>query len=366
MKKLYITFIAIFLIIIVLPGVYILATPDREFSDNENRVLQTAPALNGDTLLDGSFQSKLSKYLSDQFPARDLWTAVGTKIKLTLGFADIGGAYIGRDGYYMEKITSDDFELDRYRENLASIKSFIDAQGLPSTVVLVPAAGTVLKDKLPANAQMYDARLMYGIAQDVFGDGVSLPDIYSALSEHSGEYIYYRTDHHWTTMGAYLAYDCIMQGNGAYEGELQKVSDSFLGTTYSKTLDSAAVPDEVYIAPVSDSLAVTADGKNIEVYDMSKLDTKDKYTVFFGGNRAMMLIKGGAQNGKTLLVIKDSFANSLAPFLTADYENILILDLRYFNGSVKNLVSSSGVTDIMFVGEMSNVAKDENLFKLLF
>ena len=99
MKKLYITFIAIFLVIIVLPGVYILATPDREFSDNENRVLQTAPALNGDTLLDGSFQSKLSKYLSDQFPARDLWTAVGTKIKLTLGFADIGGAYIGRDGY---------------------------------------------------------------------------------------------------------------------------------------------------------------------------------------------------------------------------------------------------------------------------
>ncbi len=78
------------------------------------------------------------------------------------------------------------------------------------------------------------------------------------------------------------------------------------------------------------------------------------------------VIKGGAQNGKTLLVIKDSFANSLAPFLTADYENILMLDLRYFNGSVKNLVSSSGVTDIMFVGEMSNVAKDENLFKLLF
>lgn len=77
------------------------------------------------------------------------------------------------------------------------------------------------------------------------------------------------------------------------------------------------------------------------------------------------VIKGGAQNGKTLLVIKDSFANSLAPFLTADYENILMLDLRYFNGSVKNLVSS-GVTDIMFVGEMSNVAKDENLFKLLF
>ena len=122
----------------------------------------------------------------------------------------------------------------------------------------------------------------------------------------------------------------------------------------------------MYIAPVSDSLAVTADGKSIEVYDMSKLETKDKYTVFFGGNRAMMLIKGGAQNGKTLLVIKDSFANSLVPFLTADYENILMLDLRYFNGSVKNLVSSSGVTDIMFVGEMSNVAKDENLFKLLF
>lgn len=366
MKKLYIAFIAIFLAVIILPGVYILAVPDKDFSDNENRVLQTAPELNGDTILDGSFQSKLSKYLSDQFPARDLWTAVGTKIKLSVGFSDIGGAYIGKDGYYMEKITDADFSLDRYRENLASIKSFIDASGLPSTVVLVPAAGTVLSDKLPANAQMYDPSLMYSVASDCLGDSARLPDLYSALRDHADEYIFYRTDHHWTTMGALIAYNCIMQDNGAYTGELQKVSDSFLGTTYSKTLDSAAKPDEVYIAPISDSLAVTADGKDIEVYDMSALEKKDKYTVFFGGNRAMMLISGGAQNGKTLLVIKDSFANSLAPFLTADYENILMLDLRYYNGSVKSLLASAGVTDIMFVGEMSNIAKDENLFKLLF
>lgn len=366
MKKLYIGFICLFLAIIVLPTAFIFLSPDNEFSDNENRMLQTAPTLNLDTILDGSFQSNLSKYLSDQFPARELWTEVGTKAKLLAGFRDIGGAYICDDGYYMEKITANDVDLERYAENLDIIKDFIDYCGVDASVALVPSAGTVLSDKLPANAEMYDAAAMYAAAKDFLGSSAYLPDLYSALSEHSGEYIFYRTDHHWTTSGALIAYGSIMNGQGAYVGELELVSDAFLGTTYSKTLDSSAVPDEVYIAPISDSVSVYADGKDIDVYDMSALEKKDKYTVFFGGNKAQMIISGGVQNGKTLLVIKDSFANSLAPFLTADYENIIMLDLRYYNGSVRGLVESANVTDILFVSEMSNLANDENLFKLMF
>lgn len=366
MKKLYIGFICLFLAIIVLPTALIFLSPDREFSDNENRMLQTAPTLNLDTILDGNFQSELSKYLSDQFPARDLWTEVGTKAKLLVGFRDIGGAYICDDGYYVEKITDEDYSTELYEENLGIIKDFIDYCGVDATVALVPAAGTVLSDKLPANAKMYDPSAMFETAKDCLASSAFLPDIHAALSEHSDEYIFYRTDHHWTTHGVLIAYESIMSGHGSYVGEPRLVSDGFLGTTYSKTLDSSAVPDEVYIAPVSDTVKVYADGEDIEVYDMSALEKKDKYTVFFGGNKAQMIISGGAQNGKTLLVIKDSFANSLAPFLTADYENIIMLDLRYYNGSVRGLVESANVTDILFIAEMSNVAKDENLFKLMF
>ena len=372
MKKQNIIIILVFCAVILFPGLAVWLTPDREFSENENRYLQKLPVPNADTVQSGDFGDEVEDYLSDQFWLRDRWTALRSRVKMLLGNKDIGGVYLCRDGYYIEKVTQNDLDEGRLRKNLQTVREFFDRcveLGLEAddlTFLPVPTPGYILKDKLPRYAVLFDEDAVFA-EMGAAMDGYRLVDLREPFAAAcADEQLYYRTDHHWTTMGAYLAYDCIMQGNGAYEGELQKVSNSFLGTTYSKTLDSAAVPDEVYIAPVSDSLAVTADGKNIEVYDMSKLDTKDKYTVFFGGNRAMMLIKGGAQNGKTLLVIKDSFANSLVPFLTADYENILMLDLRYFNGSVKNLVSSSGVTDIMFVGEMSNVAKDENLFKLLF
>ena len=366
MKKLYIIFIVIFLTAIVLPSVWVFATPDKDFSDNENRMLQTRPGLSGEALLSGSFQDKLTSFISDQFPARDLWTAVGSRVKMLSGMKDIGGAYIGGDGYYMEMLPDEDIDLEKYDSNLGLIKDFaLKNPDKPATLLLVPATGTVLSEKLPANAGMYDAAALYLRARNSLPN-VALPDVYSALLGHADEYIYYRTDHHWTTAGAKYAYDCLTGGQGAYTGEPELFSDSFLGTTYSKTLDSSAVADSVYIAPVSDKLKVTADGKETELYYTAAANEKDKYKVFFGGNHAQTLIEGGADNGKTLLVIKDSFANSLVPFLTADYETIIMLDLRYFNGSVQNIADEMGADELLFVYEMSGFAGDNNIIKLSF
>lgn len=366
MKKLYVIFIVIFIAAIVLPSVWVFATPDTDFSDNENRMLQTRPELDGEALLSGSFQDKLTSFISDQFPARDLWTSIGSRIKKLSGMKDIGGAYICGDGYYMEMLTDGDIDLKKYDENLRIVKDFLlKNEDLPATLLLVPATGTVLSDKLPPNADMYDAEQLAARAGLALPNAV-LPDLYSALSAHSDEYIYYRTDHHWTTAGAKYAYDCLTGGAGAYSGNLELFSDSFLGTTYSKTLDSSAVPDSVYIAPVSDGLKVTADGSETELYYTAAANEKDKYKVFFGGNHAQTLIEGGADNGKTLLVIKDSFANSLVPFLTADYETIVMLDLRYFNGSVQHIIDEMGVDELLFVYEISGFAGDNNIIKLSF
>ena len=114
MKKLYITFIALFLAMVVLPSAFVFLGEDRSFSDNENRMLQTAPELRGDDMLSGRFQEKLTDYISDQFPARDVWTELGTRIKKAAGFKDIGGAYLGSDGYYMEKITPEDVDQRKF------------------------------------------------------------------------------------------------------------------------------------------------------------------------------------------------------------------------------------------------------------
>ena len=366
MKKFHIALILLFLAVIILPSVLVFAGEDKTFSDNENRMLQTAPELTVSSILDGSFQDKITDYISDQFPARDTWTELGTDVKKLLGFKDIGGAYLGEDGYYMEKITPDKIDEKNLRRNLMLVSDFLDAnKDVTATMLLVPATGTVMSDKLPRYAQMYDAKKLYETVKAALPDA-SFPDLYAALTEaKASQQVYYRTDHHWTWYGAQTAYKTLLP-DGKYDVSPELFADDFLGTTYSKTLDAAAKPDKVYISRVADTVTVTADGKDIPFYDMSASGEKDKYKVFFGGNYGETTITGGCNNGKTLLVIKDSFANSLVPFLTADYENIIMLDLRYYMGSAQQLIAEKNVSDILFVCEMSSFANDKNMVKLGF
>lgn len=364
MKKLYIAFIALFLVMIVLPSAFVFLGEDRSFSDNENRMLQTAPELRADDVMSGRFQEKLTDYISDQFPARDVWTELGTRVKKAAGFKDIGGAYLGSDGYYMEKITPEDIDERKFASNLAIINDFAKESGVPASALLIPATGTVMSDKLPPHALMYDAEAMYDTARGLLND-VNVPDLYSALSAIKDEQPYYRTDHHWTWYGAYAAYREYMP-NGAYNAQPELFCPDFLGTTYSKTLDPSAQKDSVYISPVADAVRVTADGKDMDFYYAEAKNEKDKYKVFLGGNYGETRISGGCDNGKTLLIIKDSFANSLVPFLTADFENIIMLDLRYYMGSARQLIEQEGVDELLFVGELSGIANDKNMVKLGF
>jgi len=366
MKKLSEIFTAIFVLLIVIPAIIVFASKDKSFSDNENRALQTRPAISGEDILDGDFQEALTKYISDQYPLRDKFTALGSTVKKLVGYKDIGGVYLADDGCYFEKKTNHDISLDKYIENLGLINDFaVEHEGIPVTALLVPEASTIYPEKLPEHALTYDAKGMFGTACEYLPE-CSVPNLYGALCEARGDYIFYKTDHHWTTKGAYTAYSLLMGRSGAFDGRLELVSDSFLGTTYSKTLDPDAGFDSVYIAPVSDKLSVIADGRESAVYDMSKVDVKDKYLVFFGGNFGQVNITGGGDGSRVLLVIKDSYANCLVPMLTCDYGTVIMLDLRYFNGSVKDIMANSGVTEVLFVGEMSNIAADDNLYKLEF
>ena len=201
MKKFHIALIALFLTAIILPSVLVFTGEDKTFSDNENRMLQTEPKLTLSSVLDGSFQSKITDYISDQFPARDMWTALGTDAKKLLGFKDIGGAYLGGDGYYMEKITPDKIDEKNLRRNLMLVSDFVSAnKDIPTTMLLVPATGTVMSDKLPEHARMYDAQKLHETVKAALPDA-SFPDLYAALTEaKASQQVYYRTDHHWTCL----------------------------------------------------------------------------------------------------------------------------------------------------------------------
>ena len=364
MKKLYTIFIVLFLTMIVFPTLWVFTTDDITFSDNENRMLQTAPKLSAKNVADGSFQEDITAYISDQFPARDTWTAVGSRVKKLIGMKDIGGAYLCSDGSCIEKLTQNDVDSTKFRANLGLVQTFAEDSGCKTTLLLVPAAGTVLSDKLPRGAEMYDAEALYKTAEGAL-TGVTLPDLYTALTGSDSDYLFYRTDHHWTQEGARAAYNCFTGGHGACKAVPDLFSDAFHGTTYSKTLDATAPYDSVYTIPVPNGITVTADGKDIPFYDRDAQNEKDKYKVFFGGNYGQLTIEGGTGEG-TLLIIKDSFANSLAPYLTYDYAKIIMLDMRYFMGSALELVKSENVDEVLFVNEMSSFSKDNNLVKLAF
>ena len=352
------------LLLFTVPSILAFLLPDRSFSDNENRMLARKPVLNVETILEGTFQTQTEEWISDQFPQRDFWMSGSSILKKLSGSKDIGGAYLGKDGYYLEMHTPEEFDDVRYRRNLGYIHRITKEFDLPASALLIPCAASVLTEALPFGAVSYDAEKAYTIAGEELKD-VILPDLTEALQEHTDVQRYYRTDHHWTVFGAKIGYDLWKNGNGEYRGDPYLFCSDFYGSTWSKTLDPAAKPDEIYLFPVSDHLTVTADGKSIDLYDLSASERKDKYTVFLGGNHGIVTINGDCENGKKLLVFKDSFANCLAPLLSADYETVIMIDLRYYPGSVHKLIEAVSPDELLFIYEMSNISTGTEFVKFL-
>ncbi|MCU6763743.1 Uncharacterised protein [uncultured Roseburia sp.] len=370
MKKIRMIFIIIVFAALALPGLFILIVPDKSYSENENRYLQTRPKFSVDKIFSGELQQELTDYFSDQFVKRDFWTATATKVKKAAGYDDIGGVFLGKDHYYFEKIEDSDISATRYNQNLNFVKQFLKKhEDLDSAVMIVPSPGTVLSDKLPQGAMLYNSDGMYKQAETIL-KGNGFIDIRPELKAASGDYIYYRTDHHWTAQGAYIGYQQYCKKKGLNVKDFDSfqaaaVTKDFYGTLYSKALDSAAIPDTIELPQNLPSVSVEYNGKEYDsIYDDSKLETKDKYAVFFGGNYGEVVINTSAGTGKRLMVVKDSFANSMIPYLLEDYDQIIMVDMRYYRGSLSKDIRENKITDILVLYEMSNFAEDGNLYKL--
>ena len=275
---------------------------------------------------------------------------------------------------------TDYFQNLRFVNRLASL-----GRGAQTTVMLVPPPGRILKDKLPAHASLYDADAMYKTAAETL-QGAKLLDIRPELqrarkadkgTKDNGKkeketQVYYRTDHHWTQYGAYVGYRAYCESVGTKTASyasfgIQNISDDFYGTLYSKALDRDAVPDTIEIPEKLPEAEITCDGQTRDdVYDMTKKDQKDKYAVYFGGNYGEVEIKiKNPDNDRTLLIVKDSFANSMVPFLMKDYAQIRMIDLRYFKKSVKKYLEENPADEVLVLYEMSSFAQADQLNKLM-
>ena len=386
MKKVRIIIIIVFIGFFVLISGASLIIKDREFSPNENRYLSETPELSWDNILSGKFQDGLEDYLRDQVCFRDGWITVKTGIQKACGDTDIGGAYVGKDGYDFEKITPEDVDEKQVDRNIKAVEDYfmtasetIDKQKL--SFLLVPTSGLVMQEKLPKNARLFDQAKYIDQVQKAMKD-YNFVDVRDTLMDHNEEYIYYKTDHHWTSAGACLAYEVWSEHTG---GEAEKkdelaenvVSDKFRGSLYSKILDADSAYDEIWTYGLqkdeafgSKDCTVTIDEKQQldSIYDDEKLQEKDKYAYFLGGNYGQVHIQNqkaaSKAKGKNILIIKDSFANSFVPFVTQDYENIYMVDLRYYNGDMKAYLQEHEITDVLVLYNISNFISDRNLHKL--
>ncbi len=353
--------IAISAVILTLSVGSFFCTPDRAFSENENRYLQLTPRLTWNNVLTGAFMEDVEDYTSDQILLRDVWTASRSLLQRAEGKQDISGTYLGADGRYFTKVTDDSFSWDGLAKNAAYLRDFFDANaGKSCTALIVPNPGTVLSDKLPENAPFFDGGRAFAALSDALGD--TLLDCRQALSAVDDPY--YHTDHHWTTMGAQAAYEqwAAHTGHAVRHYGLTLASGHFRGTLYSKVLLPDSVYDSVYYVPEISVESVVCDGRDGALYDLTALEQKDKYELFLGGNYGKAVITTGTENGSRLLLVKDSFANSFVPFLAGDYETITMIDLRYYRDSVQALADES--TDILVLTEMTDLASSADYFKL--
>ena len=351
-------------------GLQILAK-DKEFSDLENRNLSSRPEFSTETLLDGSYGTDFETYIADQFPLRNQFISVKAYMELMLQKKDNNDVYIGKDDYFLQKFNTPDMEV--VTRNANYINEF--AKNFNVYVGIAPTATKVLEEKLPAYANPYDEEVYINNFHSALSDDVNKLDFLSILREHKEEYIYYKTDHHWTTLGAYYAYTELCSKMGITpldmeEFDIETVSDEFYGTLFSKGNFTFATPDSIQIFDAKKENPVTVkyegNGKETDtLYELHHLDTKDKYSIFLDNNHPLVKISTSVKNGKKLLIIKDSYANCFIPFLTHHFEEIQIIDLRLMNAPVTTLAKEAGITDVLMLYNVQNFSTENKLSLLL-
>lgn len=345
--------------------------PDREKSVQENRMLATKPKFRLSSLISGDYDEKFEAYMDDQFVGRDMWRKLKVAVDRIGGSRLENGVYIGRNGQLLEQIEVAD--ENHLAANIKAIKSFSESQSkIPVRMMLVPDAANVLNHSLPALAKPEDQTQMFSMVRKDLGDSVEWIDVSTELNKHKTEKIYYKTDHHWTTLGAFYAFQAAAPSLGI-EGDLSgkyvsyAVSDSFNGMLASKSGVNLGEKEQIDIyVPTEEDTDLIIDyvdeGKrSTSLYDSSKLKEKDQYTVFLGGNSSLLDIRTVSTSTKRLLLVKDSFANSFIPFLTPYYREIVVVDPRYYSGTINDLMDSYRISEVLFLYSGNTFFKDNNI-----
>lgn len=365
-----------------------IVTPQKAFSDSENRYLQKKPEFSVKSLLNGSYGEKYEQYLSDQFPGRNVWIGMKVTTERLALQEDVNGVYFGKDGYLIEKFDTEDLEGEQLNKNIGKLAAFMGAaeKSLGKDhvrVMLVPSASQIITERLPFLAAPYDqGRVIEMLCRSLKEAGGSRETVLPAeeyLKRYREEALYYRTDHHWTARGAYLGYRLWAESVGLTPWteemfDIQTVNSEFHGTVYSKlNVPWRYDTIEVWQPKEEKDYRVSFDGEPKEydsLYFPGALEGKDKYAVYLDGNHAITKIENrsitGDQKEKKLLMIKDSYAHSFAVFAANHFGTVYMADLRYLNLNLKEWMEEQEITDVLVLYQIPGFAKEKSVSKLVY
>lgn len=360
------------LLMIVLCGINLLKK-DKPFSETENRMLEGKPELSVGNVISGKYMEQYTSYQSDQFVGRDFWISMKTGVDYMLGKREENGVYNGKDHYLMEQIKAP--VSGAYEENIKAMKQFKEKYpNIPMKMMLVPNAANVLNEKLPALAVVKDQTELFQKVEKDLKDSYEWLDLTKTMKKHKNEEIYYHTDHHWTTLGAYYAYQEFMKAKDEKElVEFQKypVTNQFNGTLSSTSGYERNYKERINVyLPKEDSVEYVVEyreeqKKTTSVYNKEKLKEKDKYGMFFDGNHAVVDIKTTAASDEKLLILKDSYANCFVPFLIPYYREIMMIDPRYYYGDLYELLDSENYSEVLFLYNGNTFFEDNSISGVL-
>ena len=354
-------------------GMFLVSTllPDREMSETENRYLQQAPTLSLESITDGTFMSQAEDYTADQIVGRDLWVALKAWCERLSGKQENNGVYFGKADTLLNRVNDPD--PDDLQTRLDYVDALVGNVSVPVYFGLIPSSSAVWADRLPAGAPTADE--LSWIDEMYFATGASTVDLAGALLAHQDEDIYYRTDHHWTSLGAFYGANAIFEALGLEPLELSDyekttVTDQFYGTIYSTSGVRWVRPDSIDTYIPADGVHVTswfgAQPSEGSLYVDHYLSVKDKYSYFLGGQQQPLCVieSDKAPDGPKVLIIRDSYSDSLAPFLTERFSEVHLFDPRNNLTSVKDYVAQNDIDTVLVLYSFQNFTTDQNLFVL--
>lgn len=347
-----------FVFILLIPFIFSYFNWDTTFSKVENRLLATKPKFSLELLIEGKWGKEVEAFLEDHILARNLFVEISTYGQILLGNEEVNGVILGKDGYLFEKVKYNDIIQEDVNKNIGYINQFISKHS-NVYVGLIPSSIEIYKNKV---SKYIDSANQKELINSIYNnlETKNFLNIYDELVQHSKENIYYKTDHHWTTLGAYYGYCNIvsnfdMEPYSRNQFKLELLTDNFRGSRYSK-LNSRFIESEYMFAyiPIFDieyQKMINEDSKTLtnSLYDYDKLGSSEQYAVFLGGNQAIVRIRTNLKDAPRILIVKDSFSHCLTPFLVNHFSEVVLLDMRYLNLGVEQFIKLDNEFDYYLI-----------------